>query len=163
MIIVALGANLNSTAGAPLATLQAALVRMEARGINVLAVSRFYATPAWPDPTEPPFVNGIACVRTKLSPTILLQTLHEIEAEFGRVRSRPNAPRTLDLDLIDYNGIVVDDMPVLPHPRLAERAFVLVPLCDVAPDWCHPVTRVSVRTLLERLPDTDRHAVVALN
>lgn len=163
MIVVAFGANLGSAAGAPMATLQAALAHFEKHAIDVQAVSRFYRTPAWPDPSEPPFVNGVACVRTELPPAVLLQTLHEIEADFGRVRSRPNAPRTLDLDLIDYNGIVVNDMLVLPHPRLTERAFVLVPLFDIAPDWCHPVSGTAIGTLLARLPEADRQAVVPLN
>jgi 2-amino-4-hydroxy-6-hydroxymethyldihydropteridine diphosphokinase len=129
----------------------------------VLKVSPYYRSPAWPDPSNPPFVNAVALVRTSLGPASLLASLHEVEAEFGRARSRPNAPRTLDLDLIDYAGRVEVGPPVLPHPRASERAFVLKPLADVAPNWTHPVTRQSVATLLAALPPTDVSAIVKVN
>jgi 2-amino-4-hydroxy-6-hydroxymethyldihydropteridine diphosphokinase len=153
MILVALGGNLESPAGSPAATLVAALGEMSAQRIRVLKVSPFYRTPAWPDPSDPPFTNAVARVATPLGPAGLLQGLHTIEAAFGRARSRPNAPRTLDLDLIDYDGRVEDGPPQLPHPRIAERAFVLQPLADVAPNWIHPVTHKSVTALLAALPE----------
>jgi 2-amino-4-hydroxy-6-hydroxymethyldihydropteridine diphosphokinase len=129
---------------------------MFAQRIRVLKVSPFYRTPAWPDPSDPPFVNAVALVQTPLGPPGLLQALHGIEAAFGRERSRPNAPRTLDLDLIDYDGRVEDGPPLLPHPRVTARAFVLRPLADVAPGWTHPVTRQSVAALLAALPEAER-------
>lgn len=162
MIVVALGANIPSTAGTPDVTIHAALSGLYDYGVTVVSVSRFYRTPAWPDPAEPPFVNAAACVRTELPPEELLAVLHTIEARFGRVRSRPNAPRTLDLDLIDYHGKVVCGALQLPHPRVAERAFVLVPLSDIAPSWCHPVSGVGIGHLLALLPPADRAAVVPL-
>ena len=151
MILIALGANLASAAGSPEETLQAALASLDAKGITVERQSGFYASEAWPNPADPPFVNAVASVRTKLSPTELLHTLHDVEAQFGRKRGTKNAPRTLDLDLLDYDHRIEHDDPELPHPRMQERAFVLVPLRDVAPDWRHPESGRSVDELIAAL------------
>jgi 2-amino-4-hydroxy-6-hydroxymethyldihydropteridine diphosphokinase len=97
-------------------------------------------------------VNAVAAVGTRLAPEQLLATLHEVEAAFGRRRSLANAPRTLDLDLLDYDGRVEEGAPQLPHPRIETRAFVLVPLREVAPDWRHPLSGCSVSELIARLP-----------
>jgi len=163
VILISLGANLDSPAGPPRATIAAAEGALAIREIRLLKASPSYRSPAWPDPSDPPFTNAVALVRTTLDPAALLAVLHAVEAEFGRVRSRPNAPRTLDLDLIDYDGRVEEGPPILPHPRAKDRAFVLKPLADVAPDWIHPATRQSVATLLAALPPSDVAAVVKMS
>jgi 2-amino-4-hydroxy-6-hydroxymethyldihydropteridine diphosphokinase len=122
---------------------------MPRHGIAVVVASPFYRSQAWPNPTDPAFVNAVAQVKTKLLPGELLKALLGIERAFGRVRKKPNEPRTLDLDLIDYGGLVSDaEQLSLPHPRMHERAFVLRPLADVAPGWRHPDTGQSVEALL---------------
>ena len=156
MILIALGGNLNSQAGAPARTLDAALAALAKGGVNIEAVSPYYVTPAWPNPSDPPYVNAVARVTTALPPPEFLVFLHDTETAFGRVRSIRNAPRTLDLDLLDYDGKVEAGPPALPHPRLAGRAFVLVPLADVAPHWTHPVTGQSIQALLNALPSDER-------
>jgi 2-amino-4-hydroxy-6-hydroxymethyldihydropteridine diphosphokinase len=153
MILIALGANLPSAAGGPEETLRAALASLRARGITVERQSGFYVSEAWPDPSDPPFINAVAAVRTSLPPTDLLRLLHEVEAEFGRKRGPRNAPRSLDLDLIDYDSRVEQGEPELPHPRIKSRAFVLVPLREIAPDWRHPVTGRAVTELIADLPN----------
>jgi 2-amino-4-hydroxy-6-hydroxymethyldihydropteridine diphosphokinase len=156
MILIALGANLPSHAGAPADTLVAALREIEQSGIAIEAVSPFYVSPAWPDPADPSFVNAVARVRSLLAPADLLARLHAVEEHFGRKRGLRNAPRTLDLDLLDYDGRIEGGPPVLPHPRIEARGFVLVPLADIVPEWRHPVSGSSVGELIAALPEDQR-------
>lgn len=156
VILVALGANLPSSAGPPAATLRAALGTLAQRNVVVAAMSPFYQSAAWPDPLDPQFVNGVVRLETKLTPRALLSTLKEIERAFGRETTRRNAPRPLDLDILDYNGKVDKGPPILPHPRLHERGFVLIPLRDIAPEWTHPVSSLSIDALIESLPASAR-------
>jgi len=155
MILIALGGNVVSPAGPPADTLKRALARLEELGVKILSVSSFYETPAWPDPSDPPFVNAVAAVSSTLQPVELLDLLHGVETEFGRMRSAPNAPRTLDIDLLDHDGRVESGAVCLPHPRLAQRSFVLVPLAEVVPGWRHPVSGQGAAELLSLLADRD--------
>jgi 2-amino-4-hydroxy-6-hydroxymethyldihydropteridine diphosphokinase len=155
VILIALGANLPSLAGPPAATLEAATARLEELGVKILARSSFYETPAWPDPGQPAFVNAVAVLTTALQPVELLALLHGVETAFGRMRSAPNAARSLDIDLLDYDGRIITDGLTLPHPRLTERSFVLAPLAEAAPGWRHPVTGQGAGELLAGLADRD--------
>jgi 2-amino-4-hydroxy-6-hydroxymethyldihydropteridine diphosphokinase len=162
--LIGLGANLPSEAGGPRNTLEAALRDLNSAGVVTLKRSRWFMSPAWP-PTDPPsdqpsYVNGVAAVATALDPAALLAVLHRIEASFGRVRGAPNAARPLDLDLLAYGDLVQNPEtqtpetgPILPHPRMADRAFVLLPLAEVAPAWHHPVTGQPVAELIRALGD----------
>jgi 2-amino-4-hydroxy-6-hydroxymethyldihydropteridine diphosphokinase len=150
-IFIALGANIPSAAGPPEVTLNAALATLAARGLRILKVSTFCRTPAWPNPADPPFVNAVVGVETDLQPFALLGLLHEVETAYGRKRSVPNAPRSLDLDLIDFRGQVERGPPEIPHPRMVDRRFVLEPLAEIAPGWRHPRTGEPVQALLAAL------------
>lgn len=156
MILLALGASIPSIAGSPQDTLHAAIVALGEDGVRVLSVSRFYKTLAWPNPADPPFINTVLKIGTELSPPQLLIQLHGVEAKFGRTRIARNAPRTLDIDIVDYNGRIEDGPPQLPHPRTESRNFVLIPLRDVAPDWHHPISGRSVDELIATLPESER-------
>jgi 2-amino-4-hydroxy-6-hydroxymethyldihydropteridine diphosphokinase len=155
MILLAVGSNLPSHAGAPLATCQAALRELAARGVAVHATSTWYESAPVPASDQPWFVNGVVRVDTALPPAELLPLMHAIEKEFARERAAPNAARTLDLDLLAYGDHVLGTGPLmLPHPRLHERAFVLYPLKDVAPDWLHPVRRQTPAQMIAALGQT---------
>jgi 2-amino-4-hydroxy-6-hydroxymethyldihydropteridine diphosphokinase len=158
VILIGLGSNLPSSAGAPERTLRAALTALESVDVHVVARSRFYESEPVPRSDQPLFVNAVAALTTTLSPERLLARLHEIEASFGRLRRERNEARTLDLDLLDFDGLVRDGdvAPILPHPRLSSRAFVLAPLADIAPEWRHPVSGRSAADLLAALPESAR-------
>lgn len=182
-IAIALGGNLPFQ-GAPTATLMVRAIRdLGVDDVVIRAVSRFFSTPCFPAGAGPDYVNAAILVDTPLSPDQLLQRLHGIESEFGRARVERWGGRTLDLDLLVYDQQVLPDLEtqtdwmslsqdqqrittpdrlVLPHPRLQDRAFALVPLADIAPDWVHPVLRKSVRELCAALPAEDVAAVRAL-
>ena len=160
MIVIALGANLNSAVGPPAKTFASALGELARNGIRIDAVSALYKTPAWPDPADPQFDNAVAQIETAYSPRELMDILHKIELLYGRTRGAENAPRTLDIDLIDYHGRVEAGPPTLPHPRVAQRGFVLLPLSEIAPDWRHPVSGLSVVELIAALPEESRQGVV---
>lgn len=155
MILIGLGANLPSAAhGAPRATLEAALEALAAAGIGLVRRSRWYRSLPLPPSDQPFYVNGVASVASELDPQALLVQLHGIEADFGRRRGARGAARVLDLDLLAHGERVIDEDGLhLPHKRLRERAFVLLPLRDVAPHWRHPVSGETIDVLIRRLGD----------
>lgn len=159
MILVGIGANLPGIDGtAPRETCRAAAAALDRLpGLRLQALSRWWeSAPIPPMPGAPWFVNGVARLAGTADPAALLAALHAIEAEHHRARPYPNAPRTLDLDLLDCDGLVREGAsPLLPHPRLAGRAFVLLPLAEVAPDWHHPVTGEGIQALIAALPPQD--------
>ena len=161
MILIGLGANLPSPRfGSPRATCEAALIGLEAVGVRIVARSRWYLSAPVPSSDQPWFVNAVVTVETGLGPVPLIGEMLALERRFGRRRSKPGEARILDLDLLDYHGDVLSRAggsggPALelPHPRLHERAFVLVPLIEVAPQWRHPVLELDVGDLIARLDD----------
>ena len=150
-VLVALGGNLALEGQAVQAVLELAAGRLGAAGLKPVRRSGWWRSAAWPDPTEPAYLNAVAWVETTLEPHAALAALLEIESAFGRRRSVPNAPRTLDLDLIAYGRRIIDEPGlILPHPRAAERLFVMGPLAEIAPDWRHPVTGETAADLAGR-------------
>jgi 2-amino-4-hydroxy-6-hydroxymethyldihydropteridine diphosphokinase len=154
LILVAIGSNLPSPEfGPPLAVCEAALAQLSSRGLRIVRRSRWFESAPIPVSDQPWFVNGVVVVETSLAPGDLLALLHETERRFGRERREVNAARILDLDLIAYGDLVrTDAPPLLPHPRLHERAFVLLPLADVAADWRHPVDGRTLSDMIRALP-----------
>lgn len=160
-IYIALGSNQAYRRRTPVQTLCFALNALKSNGVELVSASRPFKTPAWPDPADPPFANACARIETSLSPDALMVLLHGLETEFGRARTVRNAPRTLDLDLIDYRAEVIEGGEgelILPHPRAHLRAFVLLPLRDIAPHWHHPATGESLTRLIAALPWSDRQS-----
>lgn len=153
---------------------------LASRDVVIRAVSRFFWTPCFPAGAGPDYVNAAIAVETPLSPKQLLERLHEVEAAFQRERIQRWGMRTLDADLLCYDRLILPslarqtlwrDLPaaeqvratpdelILPHPRLQDRAFVLVPMADIVPDWVHPVLQETVRSLCAALPKDDKAAV----
>ncbi len=143
---IALGSNL----GDSLRTLEDALaVLSETWGITLMARSSWYRTAAV-GPPQSDYLNGCAICQTDLSPQDLLEALLAIERQFGRVRRERWGPRTLDLDLLLYNALIFNTPTLqIPHPQMVERAFVLVPLAEIAPAWIEPVSQKAIIQLLE--------------
>ena len=151
-VFVGLGSNLGSRE----ATLVAAASELEKLGFLATAKSSLYLTEPV-GPAQPEFVNAVLGGTTGLAPEELLQAALFVEQRHGRVRAERNGPRTLDVDILLYGDVCRDTATlVLPHPRLAERRFVLVPLAEVAPNARHPLFHVDAATLLARCPDTSR-------
>lgn len=157
MILIGVGSNVPGPQGAtPRQNCHNALKVLADAGLTIVRRSRWYRSSPVPPSEQPWFINGVAAVEAPtLEPGPLLELFHEIELDFGRRRASLNAPRPLDLDILDFAGRVSGPTAevVLPHPRMHLRAFVLVPLSEIAPDWCHPVTGESVFDLIARLPD----------
>jgi 2-amino-4-hydroxy-6-hydroxymethyldihydropteridine diphosphokinase len=154
VILVGIGSNLAAPRfGSAQKTASAALAQLPAIGVAVVRCSRWYLSQPVPPSDQPWYVNGVAMVETRLGPTALLGALLALEDRFGRRRSVANAARTLDLDLLDYDGrYFATNRLLLPHPRLHQRRFVLAPLAEIAPDWRHPRLAITASELLRRLP-----------
>ncbi len=154
MILIGIGANLAAPGyRTPLETCRAALARL-ASECRLCRGSAWYTSEPVPKSRQPWFINAVAEIETELPPAALLEMMHDVETHFGRVRRRRNAARTLDLDLLDYDGLVQTPAagPTLPHPRMHERAFVMVPLCEIRPDWRHPILGQTADNLCRQLP-----------
>jgi len=182
-VLIALGGNLKSKAGTPLQTLRLALERLGDSQFTVESVSQFYATPCFPAGAGPDYVNAAAVLTGSDDPDHVLGILHTVEAEFGRARDQRWGRRTLDLDLIALGDRVLPDPEthrawrdmvladqmtrapdtlILPHPRLHQRAFVLIPLAEVAPDWMHPILGQTIQQMADALPEDEKTAVTPL-
>jgi len=155
MILIAIGANLPGPNGVTaLENCERAVDAIKSiPQLQFKSQSNWYRTAAIPEVDHPDYCNGVVRMEGDIAAASLLESLQEIESEAGRVRGALNAPRTLDLDIIDLNGAVrAVPAPILPHPRTHLRAFVLRPILDVAPTWQHPTFHRSVTSLLVDLP-----------
>lgn len=183
-VLIALGANLpiDATEGEspPAATLRAALADLAIKRLAPARISQLFLTPCMPAGAGPDYVNAAAAIHSDAEPDAILDILHRIEARFARTRVSRWAGRTLDLDLLAVGDALLPDAAthrrwrdlssqdqrtlapdrlILPHPRMQDRAFVLVPLAEVAPDWCHPALRQTVRQMRDALDPADIAAV----
>lgn len=179
--VVALGGNLADDCADLAAILRQAVIRLARERLMIRSVSRFFRTPCFPEGAGPDYVNAAVLIESELSAVELLAVLHEIEAEFGRERTQRWGARTLDLDLLARGDLVMPDVAeflhwqgldpqlqaravpdtlIVPHPRIQDRGFVLVPFCDIAPEWRHPVLGKTARQLLDELPQTEVRDIV---
>lgn len=151
---IALGSNLGNS----LATLEAATAELAAiPEIQLQAKSSWYITGAV-GPPQPDYLNGCIILKVEIDAQELLEILLAIEKKFGRVRQERWGPRSLDLDLLLYDDLIIDTPNLqIPHPRMQERAFVLVPLAEIAPDWVEPISGFAIRDLVKKVDCSDVH------
>lgn len=149
---IALGSNLGDKA----ANLGQAVKLLQAKGLQIKAVSSFFQTEPYGVTDQPEFINAATCVETSLPPEALLKLLLDTELEMGRVRLRHWGERNIDLDLLLYDDLIYhSDKLTLPHPDMQNRLFVLQPLAEIAAEKIHPVYKKSIQTLLKSLTDGD--------
>lgn len=157
MILVALGSNISGLWGSPRQAVEQALRELDKFPLRLLKVSKLIETAPHGVLNQPNFVNAVAIISTALSPDALIRKLHMIEHDAGRRRRRRWGPRTLDLDILDYNGLQRAPQKTnfkaltLPHPAIAERSFVLGPIAEIAPNWKHPVSQKTALVMIQKL------------
>ena len=129
--------------------------------LEFLSVSSYYETPSWPDPRKPKFLNIIIKLKCYCNPQVLLKICKSIETQLGRKKTKKNAPRTCDLDIIDFNNLISKktDEINLPHKMMHRRNFVLFPLFEIQKNWTHPDKKIDVKTLISLLPDRDIRSI----
>ncbi len=153
MILIGLGANLDGIYGSPDQCLQECANLFAIPDIKIVKLSSIWKSAPVPISDQPWYKNAVCMVETKLSPHDLLSALAKIEDDAGRARSELNAARTLDLDILSYNDEIINDEHLtLPHPQMHNRAFVLYPLREIAPNWIHPTLGKSVDEMIGQMP-----------
>ncbi len=163
MILIGLGSNMTGPWGNPRDCVGRALAALDKQPLKLLKASTLIETTPFGHQDQASYINAVARIETRLRPLDLLQVLRTIERTAGRERRERWGERTLDLDILDYNDVVMeagaeqsaDAELVLPHPAIAEREFVLAPIAEIAPRWKHPVTGLTAKAMLAAL-DTDK-------
>jgi len=155
---LAIGSNLENKIN----NIEITKVELEKYKIKILKSSSNYISESWPDPSMPNYINIIIKIKTSLAPLELLKICNLIELKLGRVRVKKNAPRTCDIDIIDYNKMILnekDSQLILPHPRMSTRNFVLIPLYEVDKSWKHPKSKINIVNLINSLPVEDLRSI----
>ena len=151
MVYIGIGSNL----GNRINNIENAKYLLEFNGINILKSSNYYETLSWPDAKKPKFINIVVRSNTKTSPYKLLEIFKTIEKKLGRSKGLKNSPRTCDIDIISYRNKIISNNIKIPHERMSQRNFVLIPLFEIAPNWIHPKTNKSIKKLIFSLPIKD--------
>jgi 2-amino-4-hydroxy-6-hydroxymethyldihydropteridine diphosphokinase len=167
MLLLGLGSNLPSTFGDRFENLNLAISYLEAYKIKIIKKSSFYETPSYPDTKNPKFINIVIEVSTSLSPEDLASVLIFVEEKLERKRIKKNEPRTCDIDIIDYNGKVMDFtyknlIFKVPHEKLIYRNFVLFPLQEIVPKWVHPKNKDSIDVLISKLSTQEKKSILKI-
>ena len=167
MFLLGLGSNLSSSFGDRFENLNLAISYLETYQIKIINRSSFYETPSYPDIKNPKFINLVVDVSTYLLPEDLASVLIFVEEKLERKRIKKNEPRTCDIDIIDYNGKVMNFtyknlIFKVPHEKLIYRNFVLFPLQEVAPKWAHPKTKDSIDVLINKLSNEEQKSILKI-
>ena len=127
--------------------------------INFIKISEYYETPSWPDTSNPKFLNIVLKVKCHYNPFDLLKVCKLIEFKLGRRKSLKNSPRVCDIDIIDFNGLILNEEFTLPHKSMHKRNFVLLPLFEIEKQWLHPLLNINVKKLIYSLPNKDIRSI----
>ena len=165
MLLLGLGSNLSSNFGNRFENIDLAISYFQSYKIQLLKKSSFYETLSYPDIKNPKFINVVIEVLTHLPPEEFASVLISIEEILERKRNQKNEPRTCDIDIIDYNGKVMNFIYKrlifkVPHEKLIYRNFVLFPLQEIVPNWIHPITKEKISNLIGKLPEEDRKSIL---
>jgi len=158
LVYLAIGSNL----GNKINNIEITKFELEKHKINIVKSSSSYISESWPEHSMPSYINIIIKIKTSLKPLELLKVCNWIELKLGRVRSKKNAPRTCDIDIIDYNKMILEKRGsklILPHPRMTKRNFVLLPLFEVNKSWKHPKSKINIVKLINSLPIKDLRTI----
>ena len=154
-IYLGIGSNL----GNKITNIEKAKSFLLENNINFVSISSYYETPSWPNPRNPKFINIVLKINTLLKPIELLNLCKSIEAKLGRKKSPKNSPRECDIDIIDYNGLILKNKLILPHKMMHIRNFVLLPLFEIEKEWVHPIINANIKKLILSLPDSDIRSI----
>ena len=164
MIHLNIGSNLNSNFGSRFDNIRVAINLLNNAKIKIKKISRFYETPSYPNKCFPKFLNVGMLVHYSEDYLSLLKTANLIEKKIGRIKSKKNDPRVIDIDIIDFNGLVKkSNQIVLPHPRSHLRNFVLYPIMEIDPNWSHPIFKKNAQFLIYKLSQKSRIEITRLN
>jgi len=167
MILLSLGSNLSSSFGNRFKNLELAISYLQSQKIELITKSSFYETPSYPNNNNPKFINMIINITTKLTPQKLASAIINTEEKLERKRNKKNEPRTCDIDIVDYKGLVIDfnyknlNFKV-PHQKLINRNFVLYPINEILPNWIHPESKEKISDLIAKLPELDRNSILKI-
>ena len=154
-IYLGIGSNL----GNKITNIEKAKSFLLENNINFVSISSYYETPSWPNPRNPKFINIVLKINTLLKPIELLNLCKTIEAKLGRKKSPKNSPRECDIDIIDYNGLILKNKLILPHKMMHKRNFVLLPLFEIEKEWVHPIIKANIKKLILSLSDSDIRSI----
>ena len=154
-IFLGIGSNL----GSRVANIEKAKSLLIASRIDFVSISSYYETPSWPDPNNPKFLNIVLKIKSLLNPFELLRLCKSIEKKLGRKKSLKNSPRECDIDIIDFDGIILKDKLDLPHKMMHKRNFVLFPLFEIEKEWVHPIKKVNIKKLILSLTNNDIRSI----
>ena len=155
VIYLGIGSNL----GSRIFNIEKAKSLLFENNIIFVSISSYYETLSWPNPSNPKFINIVLKIKTLLKPIELLNLCKSIEAKLGRKKSPKNSPRECDIDIIDFNGLILQNKLMLPHKMMYKRNFVLLPLFEIEKEWVHPIKKASIKNLILSLPDSDIRSI----
>ena len=164
MIYLNIGSNLTSKEGGRKINILKAINHLKKLKLNIIKISSFYETPSYPNNADPKFINLCVKLESNLKASELINEIKNIEKKLGRVRLKKNEPRICDIDIIDFNGEIINNGKLeVPHPRLHLRNFVIYPLKEIEPNWVHPLFNKKIDSFFQELDKNSHNEITRLS